>query len=104
MCITKASNYENWLVGLDLGVWGNGLCTDGLVSSRAEVLNSGRAQWVVIPPTWDKRCSLMSPEPLAPVKVTAPKSLHSATSTPVVTRVTSPKAWTQSQGEKFTEI
>jgi hypothetical protein len=29
-------------------MWGNGLHTESLVSSRSEVLNPGRTQWVVI--------------------------------------------------------
>ena len=32
----------------DFEVWGNGLCTDSLVSSGAEVLNPGGSRWVVI--------------------------------------------------------
>jgi hypothetical protein len=29
-------------------LWGNGLCTDSLVSSRVEVLKPSGTQWVVI--------------------------------------------------------
>jgi hypothetical protein len=53
-------------------LWGNGLCTDGLVSNRVEVWNprtSGDNS-----PTWDSRHSLMSPGTLAPVEVTTPTS------------------------------
>jgi hypothetical protein len=57
-----------------LEVWGNGLCPDSLVSSWAEV-------WTLVEPggdnspTWNSRHFLISPEPLAPVKVTTPTTL-----------------------------
>jgi hypothetical protein len=49
-----------------LYLWGNGLCTDRLVSSQVEVMNPSDNS-----PTWDGRHSPMSPGPLAPVEVTA---------------------------------
>jgi hypothetical protein len=42
-----------------------------LVSSRAEVLNPGGTQWVVIFTYMGRRRLIMSPGPLAPVEVTA---------------------------------
>jgi hypothetical protein len=46
-------------------LWGIGLCTDRLVSSRAETLNPRPGGHNL--PTWYRRSSLMSPGTLAPL-------------------------------------
>ena len=50
----------------------SGLYTDKLVSSWVEVWTLVEPDGWQFPPTWDRRCSLMSSGPLAPVEFTTP--------------------------------